>query len=344
MMTGEERAEALNKLNSLRRLEFGNYPTPIEELPRLREALARECGASPRIFIKRDDYTGPGFGGNKVRKLEYVLAGAIASGVDMAITTGGVKSNHARVTAAMCARAGLGCVLVLNRAAIEYEGLEPASLHLDRLYGAEIVRVEHRDERAPMMESIAAKLRAEGRGVEIIPLGASIPLGAVGFVRAIGELKTQIEASGLRIDHLFHCSSSGGTQAGIVAGARIYGLDGIEVVGISPDDSSEAIGAEVGRIIGGIGDLLGTGSLDRRVIVDDGFVGDGYGIPSAESVAATELLARTEGIVLDPVYTAKAMAGLIDRIRERRIDPASNVLFWHTGGQLAHFYVPEHDS
>lgn len=345
MMTDQEISEAIKNLNSLRRLGYGNYPTPIEEAPRLREALVREYGASPRILIKRDDYTGPGFGGNKVRKLEYVLAGAIASGVDVAITTGGVKSNHARVTAAMCARAGLRCVLVLNRAAIEYDGLEPASLQLDRLYGAEVVRVEHRDERAPTMESIAARLRAEGRRVEVIPLGASIPLGAVGFVRAIGELKSQLEASGLRIDHLFHCSSSGGTQAGIVAGAQIYGLDDVEVVGISPDDSSDAIGAEVGRIIEGIGDLLGTGSLDRHVIVDDGYVGEGYGIPSAESVTATELLARTEGIVLDPVYTSKAMAGLIDRIRERRIDPASNVLFWHTGGQLAHFYVPakKHD-
>lgn len=341
-MIDSDRLKAIANLEARQRLEFGHYPTPIEEAPRLREALAARYGASPRIFLKRDDYTGPGFGGNKVRKLEYVLAEALAAGVETAITTGGVKSNHVRVTAAMCARAGLRCILVLNPAAITYDGLDPASLRMDGLYGAEVVRVGNRDERAPRMEEIAEKLRAEGRKVTVIPLGASMPLGALGFVRAIGELKAQLESKGLRIDHLVHCSSSGGTQAGIVAGTLIHGMEDIEIVGISPDDPSDVIGSDVERIIGGIGELLGlsAGALDQSVTVDDRYTGDGYGIPSPESEAATELLARTEGVVLDPVYTSKAMAGLIDRIREGRISQDANVIFWHTGGQLAHFYVP----
>ncbi len=339
-MTERDRKQAIERMNAVRRLEYGHYPTPIEEAPRLREALAAEFGASPRIFLKRDDYTGPGFGGNKVRKLEYVLAEAVASGVEAVITTGGMKSNHARVTAAMCARAGLRCILVLNPAAVSFDGLEPASLCLGGLYGAEVVVVDHRDERAPRMESIAGELRAGGRKVTVIPLGASIPLGALGFVRAIGEVNEQLESMDLRIDHLFHCSSSGGTQAGIVAGARIHGLESIEIVGVSPDDSAKAISAEVGRIIEGIGELLGLPALDPGVTVDDRFIGEGYGIPSPGGMRATELLARTEGVILDPVYTSKAMDGLIDRIREKKISPDVNVLFWHTGGQLAHFYVP----
>src|SRR5262245_29649864 len=145
------------------------YPIPLEELPRLREAL----GGGPRIFIKRDDYTGAGFGGNKVRKLEYMLAQALADSAEAVITIGGEKSNHARVTAAMCARLGLRCILVLNKAAVTYEGLKPASLAVDELFGAEAVRVGSREERATTVESVAEELRGEGMKVAVIPIGAS---------------------------------------------------------------------------------------------------------------------------------------------------------------------------
>ncbi|MBK9313477.1 MAG: D-cysteine desulfhydrase family protein [Acidobacteria bacterium] len=341
-MSNPDNRRAIDKLNAVPRLSFGHYPTPVEELSRLRAELARELGGCPRIFLKRDDYTGPGFGGNKVRKLEYVLAAAIDAGVDVAITTGGVKSNHARVTAAMCAKVGLRCILVLNPAAVSCEGLDAASQYLDGLYGAEIVTVSHRDERAPKMEAVAARLRADGLNVSVIPLGASIPLGALGFVRAVAEVKSQIESMGLHIGHLFHCSSSGGTQAGIVAGAQIFDWSDVEIIGVSPDDASEAISAEVGHIISGIGELLEMppAMLDQSVTVADQYVGRGYGIPSPEAQRATALLARTEGVILDPVYTSKAMAGLIDWIRSGKIPADANVLFWHTGGQLAHFYVP----
>lgn len=330
--------DAISRFEEIPHLDFGHYPAPIEELPRLRQAL----GGGPRIFIKREDYSGAGFGGNKVRKLEYVLAEAMSSGAEFVVTTGGVKSNHARITASLCARLGIKPILVLNPAAVSHEGLEPASLRVDRLVGAEIHLVGRREARVPTMESIAARLRGEGRKVAVIPLGASVPLGALGFVRAIREVKDQTERMGLEFNHFFHCSSSGGTQAGIVAGCRLFGLHEVKVTGVSPDDTSAAISAEVASIIRGVAALLGLPetALDEELAVLDGYVGDGYGIPTPESEDAIDLLARTEGIVLDPVYTAKAMAALIDWIRQGRIRQTDNVLFWHTGGQLAHFYSP----
>jgi D-cysteine desulfhydrase family pyridoxal phosphate-dependent enzyme len=329
--------QAIERFNAIPHLNYGVFPTPIEEAPRFRQALG---GGAPRVFIKRDDYTGPGFGGNKVRKLEYVLAKAVADGVEVAVTSGGLKSNHARVTAAMCARIGLRCVLVLNSAAVTYEGLKPASLAVDELLGAEVVRVASREERATMVESVAESLRREGKKVAVIPIGASIPLGALGFVRAVEETKSRLEAIDTRIDYVFHSSSSGGTQAGIVAGCQLFDWRGVKVVGVSPDDPSASISAEVGKIIRGVGEALGA-QLSEDVTVLDDYVGAGYGVPSTQGDEAIELLARTEGVILDPVYTAKAMAALIDWVRKGKLTENDNVMFWHTGGQLALFYVPE---
>src|SRR5262245_31551854 len=329
--------QAIERFRSIPRLNFGYYPTPIEEASRFRDALG---GNAPRVFITRDDYTGPGFGGNKVRKLEYALAKAVADGADVVITSGGVKSNHARVTAAMCARLGIRCVLVLNSAAVAHEGLNPASLAVDELFGAEVVRVANREERATMVESVAEKLRGEGKKVAVIPIGASIPLGALGFVRAVEETIAQIEAMNTCIDYVFHSSSSGGTQTGIVAGRQLFDWRGVNVVGVSPDDPSASISEEIGKIMRGVGDMLGA-QLSEDVTVLDEYVGAGYGVPSAQGDEAIELLARTEGLILDPVYTAKAMAALIDWVRKGKLTENDNVMFWHTGGQLALFYVPE---
>src|SRR5262245_10206994 len=164
--------QAIARFRAIPHLNYGVYPTPIEEAPRFRQALGR---GAPRVFIKRDDYTGIGFGGNKVRKLEYALAKAMADGAEVAVTSGGVKSNHARVTAAMCARLGLRCVLVLNSAAVTHESLNPASLALDELFGAEIIRVSDREERARAGESAADTLRAQCTTVRGLPIGASLP-------------------------------------------------------------------------------------------------------------------------------------------------------------------------
>jgi D-cysteine desulfhydrase family pyridoxal phosphate-dependent enzyme len=331
--------QALKKFKHIERLPCGFYPTPIEELPRLRDALGKACA---RIWIKRDDYTGAGFGGNKVRKLEYVLAKAIHDGAHSAITIGGEKSNHARVTAALCAKFGLHCILVLSPAAVKYEGLEPANLIVDELVGAEVHRVANREERLTTMRAIAERLEGEGKRVAEIPLGASVPLGALGFVRALEEITQQMQAINLRPNYIFHASSSGGTQAGISAGCQLFGMDGTKLIGVSPDDSSVSIEAEVRKIIRGINELLDLPdkTLQEQVTVLDDYVGEGYGIPSEGSTAALNLVARSEGILLDPVYTAKAMAGLIDWIKSDRLTKDDTILFWHTGGQLALFYAP----
>jgi D-cysteine desulfhydrase len=327
---------AFDKLQAFAKLNVGFYPTPIEEMPRLRAALGKDA---PRLFIKRDDYTGAGLGGNKVRKLEYVLAQAQADGAEIVITLGGEKSNHARVTAALCARLGLPCELVINPPNVRYDGLKPANLVADELCGATIHRVANRDERRALSTVLAERYAQMGKRVALVPLGASVPLGALGFVRAVAEAKAQLDAAGIAPTHIVHASSSGGTQAGLVAGCQLFDLPA-NVIGVSPDDPAAAIAGEVARIIDGLGALLEC-SFDNRVTVRDDFVGAGYGIPSAESTHALQLVARTAGVLLDPVYTAKAMAGLLALIERGELTAADTVLFWHTGGQLALFYAPE---
>lgn len=321
---------ALDALRRVPSLTLGHYPTPIEELDGLRAALP----GAPRLLVKRDDAISFGFGGNKVRKLEMVAARARADGADTLITTGGVQSNHCRVTAAAAARLGMRCVIVAN-------GRKPDRLAgnalLDSLFGAELHYVGTREERAPAMEAAADELRARGRKPVVIPLGASTPLGALGFVRAVGELVEQLPAAP---DYIFHSTSSGGTQAGLVAGCTLHGL-ATRVIGISADESVAGIQATVANIIEGIGELLGVDgralASARPIEADDRFIGDGYGIPSAASREAQELLARSQALIVDHTYTAKALAGLIGWIREQRFAASDTVLFWHTGGQVGIF-------
>jgi L-cysteate sulfo-lyase len=328
-------------------LPFVGSPTPIEPMPRLRAALG---GASPQLLIKRDDAIPFGFGGNKVRKLALVAARAQAEGADTLITAGGVQSNHARATAAAAAKLGMRAVLVAN-------GTPPAAptanALLDRLLGAEVVHVASREARAAKMEEIAVRLRADGRKPFTIPIGASTPLGALGYVLAVAELVEQIPPP----DVIIHSTSSGGTQAGLVAGCRLLGLP-TRVIGISADDSAASLEAQIATLVGGVAELLDghpervalrpsdVARSDSRVgpqggrtaiEVDDTFVGDGYGIPTAASREALELTARCEAIFLDPTYTAKAMAALIAYVRQRRFKDGERILFWHTGGQVGLF-------
>lgn len=318
---------ALARLHALPRLPLAIPPTPIDDLSRLRDAL----GTRGTLLVKRDDAIPFGFGGNKVRKLQLVAARALAEGADTLITTGGLQSNHARATAAVAARMGLGCVLVAN-------GTPPArptaNALLDRLLGAEVRYVGSREARAPAMENAASELRARGRRPFVIPLGASTPLGAAAYALAVVELLTQIAPPEL----IVLSTSSGGTQAGVIAGCRLHALP-TRVVGISADDPSAAIGAEVGRILSGLEELLDVprGTLTGAPIeIDDGFVGEGYGIPTPQSTEAIELSARHEALFLDPTYTAKAMAGLIARARAGALQTGTTV-FWHTGGQVGLF-------
>jgi 1-aminocyclopropane-1-carboxylate deaminase/D-cysteine desulfhydrase-like pyridoxal-dependent ACC family enzyme len=315
-------------LRPLPAVPFFSAPTPVEELSGLRAAL----GGGPRLLVKRDDTIGFAFGGNKVRKLALVAADARARGADTLITCGGVQSNHARVTAAAAAKLGLGCVLVVN-------GARPdrltANALLDALVGAEVRYVPTRDARAAAMEDVAADLRRSGRAPYVIPLGASTPLGAAAYVQAVFELLDQI----LPPDVILHSSSSGGTQAGLSAGLALAGAP-TRVIGISADEPSAALERDVRTLMMGLGPLLECDEEPLRnahVEVDDGFVGEGYGIATPASREAIEVTARTEAIFLDPTYTAKAMAGLIARVRRGDFADDRTILFWHTGGQVGLF-------
>ena len=303
-------------------------PTPVEPLDRLRDAL----GGGPRLLVKRDDTIGFAFGGNKVRKMSLVAADAIERGADTLITSGGVQSNHARVTAAAAARLGLRCILVVNGTAQEKP---TANALLDRLLGAEVRYVRDRSERAPAMDAAAEELRRQGRKPYVIPIGASTPLGAAAFVHAVAELQAQGDPP----DVIVHSTSSGGTQAGIVAGCALAGM-ATRVIGISADESAAVLERDIRGIIDGIPGLLDVPAgrfSNLRVEVDDRFVGGGYGVPTDESREAIELCARTEALFLDPTYTSKAMARLIAGMRSGEFKDAGSVLFWHTGGQVGLF-------
>jgi 1-aminocyclopropane-1-carboxylate deaminase/D-cysteine desulfhydrase-like pyridoxal-dependent ACC family enzyme len=320
-----DRTTVQRRLAALPHVQLGAYPTQLDDMPRLRAAL----GGGPRLLVKRDDLISFGCGGNKVRKIELLAARALAEGADTLVSTGGVQSNHARVTAAVAARLGMDCVIVVNGSR------QPAgptgNARLMQLFGARVEYVATREERPRRMADIAAELRLNGRRPFIVPLGASTGLGALGFVRAIGELLTQ----GPPPDAILVASSSGGTQAGLVGGCAVFGAE-TRVLGISADDPAADIAQVARGLLRESGDLLGLGEalhdLAPMIQVDEGFIGGGYATPTKASLEAATLVARTEGIVLDPVYTAKAMAGLIAYVRDGRFSPEQTVVFWHTGG------------
>lgn len=316
-------------MNETPRLSLGHWPTPLAEL----ERLSRHLGG-PRLWVKRDDLSGLAGGGNKIRKLEYLVADALAQGATTLITAGAGQSNHARQTAGVAARHGLGCVLVLAGSAPAEMG---GNLLLDRLFGARIEWAGDRDAYTVMQE-VAACERVAGRRPYIIPYGGSNAIGAAGYVAAMDELAGQALRAGVRFDHLVVASGSGGTQAGMVAGARAANLHG-RVLGIS-------VGAAAGDLAGTVLDLarLAAAYLSLRiaiepeaVAVNGDYVGAGYGVPGDPEREAIRLLARTEGLLLDPVYTGRAMAGLLDLIDQGEIGRHDTVLFWHTGGQPALF-------
>ena len=325
-MTSAELRSALARFPSL---PFVSRATLVEPLPRLSAVL----GGGPRLLVKRDDAIPFGFGGNKVRKLALVAAHAKAEGADTLITAGGVQSNHARATAAAAAKLGMRAVFVANG---EPPAAPTANALLDALLGAEVVYVGSREERAPKMNELAERLRDAGRRPYAIPIGASMPLGALAFVMAMVELVDQLPPP----DVIVHASSSGGTQAGLVAGCRLLGLT-TRVVGVSADAPAASLHGDIRAIVSGIADLLRMDPADLNrgtaIEVDDRFVGVGYGVSTAASLEAIELAARTEALFLDPTYTAKAMAGLIAYVRQQRFVEGQTVLFWHTGGQVGLF-------
>lgn len=304
------------------REELFSGPTPVQEMWRLRALL----GGGPRLLVKRDDAIPFGFGGNKVRKLEFVLPEALAVNADTLVTLGGVQSNHARATAAAAAKLGLRCVLIINGAPQERPS---ANALLDRLLGAEIEYIASRAERAAAVQRVVTRLESEGRRPFLIPLGASTPTGALGFAAAVDEMLAQ----GVRPNVILHAGSSGGTQAGLVAGVARNGL-ATRVIAVSADDPAASIASTVRTIVRAI---PGCDSFDGEIVVDDAMVGDGYGIPTNASREAQQLLARTEALFVDHTYTAKAAAALIAYARDGRFSSDETVLFWHTGGQVGLF-------
>lgn len=316
------------------RVSLGHLPTPLEPMERLGDALA---GAE--IWVKRDDCTGLGFGGNKVRKLEYLLGEARASGADTIITAGALQSNHARQTAAAAARLGLRCELVLPRlvAKDSWNYDHNGNVLLDRLFGAELFVVEDVAEAARTIQArIAAASDRGGRAFPIAP-GGSTPTGALGFANAALELLEQADAAGLRLDRIVLAVATGGTLAGLLAGLalaeRPLPVTGV-CVAYPADDTRQAVEALYAGLAGELGI---DGALPESLALTDAFLGEGYGIPTVATEEALVLAARCEGLLLDPVYTGKAMAALVAASRGGLIGARERVVFWHTGGAPALF-------
>jgi len=321
---------ALDRLQAQPRLSLAFLPTPLLRVSHLRTALGEDA---PSILVKMDAWTGFALGGNKVRKLEFVL-GREGGGVDTLITCGGPQSNHARITAGAAAHLGMDCVLVING---ETPDPPRGNALLHRLYGARIRTVKGREERAPAMEEEAETLRARGRRPLVIPLGASTPLGALGYASAAVELDRQMEEGGgwpAGTTWIFVSASSCGTLAGLALGFSILGRENVRLVGVSADVSAGDMLRDTGTMVREGGELLGwDGDLPENLVIPAAeYVGEGYGIPTPESRQATELFARRGGIVLDPVYTAKVGAGFLDWLRQGKVPKNDTALFWHTGG------------
>jgi L-cysteate sulfo-lyase len=322
--------DVLHLFDKLPRIPLAHLPTPIDFLP----ALSVHLGG-PAIYVKRDDQTGLATGGNKTRKLEFLIAQAIEAGANCVITAGSTQSNHARQTAAAARRAGLEPHLVLYAPGGSPPAEPEGNLLLDALLGAVVHWTE---ESAPYAETIArveADLRAADRKPYVIPYGGSNAYGAAAYALAMLEAHRQLEKMGAVDAHVF-ASSSGGTQAGMLLGAHLL-ADETPVIGISVDEKADVLAERVARLAGEGAALLGVDWTPDAgsVRVEDGYLGRGYAVVGDREREALRLLARYEGLLADPVYTGRAFGGLVDLIRKRRFAPGQRILFWHTGGTAA---------
>jgi len=308
------------------RLNFAHLPTPIEELPRLSDHLA-----GPRIWIKRDDQTGLAFGGNKTRKLEFLVAEAQAQGARTLISGGALQSNHCRQTAAAAAKFGLDCILVLNG---EETDKPSANLLLDQLFGAQILVIPDRKERDSILQETFDEAVSSGRKPYLVPYGGSSPTGALGYAFAMEELMKQ----NVHVDWIVFGTSSGGTHAGLVLGQRVFGYQG-KVLGISIDEPEEWLKDHVSALASDASEKLGERINFTRddVLANDNYCKAGYGVLTDAECEAVRLFAKYEGVLLDPVYTGRAAAGMIDLIRKGFFKKDETILFWNTGGQPALF-------
>lgn len=320
---------AMEEFLNLKRIRLANLTTPIERADRLRALIP----GAPQLFIKRDDLSGYFGGGNKLRKLEYVMADAVAKGATAVVTTGSITSNLARTTAAVARRLGLKSELILN-------GGDPksarANARVAELLNVKVHSVSSRGERDLTMERVAKALEADGEVVYKIPLGASNEVGSFGMVAAMEEVAIQQLELGEQFDAIVLATSSGGTQAGLEVAKRLFDYKGLQILGVSADDpAGEIKDAALRAIVPMLEKLnlendISAGDLN----VDDSFIGGGYGINTDESREAMRLFADVEGVLLDPVYTSKGAAGLIAYCRRGVFKETDRVLFWHTGGVM----------
>lgn len=313
-------------MNSIPRLRFAHLPTPIEELPRLSSTLG-----GPRLLVKRDDQTGLALGGNKTRKLEFLVAEAQEQGARTLISAGAIQSNHCRQTAAAAARFGFECILVLTG---EMPARPSGNLTLDHLLGARIVNAADRKDRDRILQETFDRAAAEGKKPYLVPYGGSSPTGALGYAFAVEEVMKQ----GIEADWFVFGTSSGGTHAGLILGQRLFGYKG-RILGISIDECVEWLQENVSALATKAGEKLGKriGFAPADVAANADYCRAGYGVLTEAEREAVRLFARTEGLLLDPVYTGRAAAGLIDLIRKEFFKKDETVLFWNTGGQTALF-------
>ena len=308
------------------RERFAHLPTRIEAVPR----LSAELGGA-QILVKRDDQTGLAFGGNKTRKLEFLVADARQRGAQTLITGGAIQSNHCRQTAAAAARFGLDCILVLTG---DRPARPSANFLLDQFFGAEVVIVEDRGKRDQVLRDTFDQAAAGGRHPYLLPYGGSSPIGALGYAHAMQEFMAQE----VHADWMVFGTSSGGTHAGLVLGQRLYGYAG-KVLGISIDEPEDWLKGHVSSLASDASQIVGQRIefAPEDVHATDAYCKAGYGVVTDAEREAIRLFARCEGMLLDPVYTGRAAAGLIDLVRKGTFGRDETVLFWHTGGQPALF-------
>jgi L-cysteate sulfo-lyase len=317
------------------RVSLAHLPTPLEFLPRLTDHLG-----GPKIFVKRDDCTGLGTGGNKTRKLEFLMAEARSEGATTVITQGAVQSNHARQTAAAAARLGFNCELVFES---RIEDASDAYLHsgnvlLDRMFGARIRTVAKGADMTAELDAVAEHLRKGGDVPYVIPGGGSNPTGALGYVNCALELIMQANSQNLAIDHVVHATGSAGTQAGLAVGLKATHAN-VPLLGIGVGAAREAQEQRVFELATATAKFVGAAGVVQRedIVCNCDYVGPGYGVPTRAMNEAILLLARLEGLLFDPVYTGKALAGMIDLVRKGFFADAENIVFIHTGGSAGLF-------
>jgi L-cysteate sulfo-lyase len=317
------------------RLHFAHLPTPLEPMENLTKLLG-----GPKLWIKRDDCTGLGTGGNKTRKLEFLMADAQAQGADTVITQGAMQTNHGRQTAANAARLGMRCIILLEH---RVDTKDPDYEHngnvlLDRLYGAELRDYPGGGDMNAAMEPVAEEVRKAGGNPYLIPGGGSNTVGALGYVNCAMELTYQANEQDLRIDHVVHATGSAGTQAGLVCGFEALSSH-IPVLGIGVRAPRPKQEENVYKLTQAMAEKLGVkGGIDRdRVVANCDYVGGGYGVPTDGMVEAVQLFARQESILLDPVYSGKGAAGLVDLVRKGHFQKGENIVFIHTGGSAGLF-------